>query len=338
MNGLCFNLLACFFIFNICAASEVVNYPKHYYVGEIGAQWDFPSDHLPVGASIGNVHFAFWNILNKNAIFHLENNLQGLLESSLISNNVALMENETITIREILILEMIVKMIEHRTHPRSLIALSEVHRDVIRYLDEILPINWKLISPTNSPSCQNVFIYDSNIFEFVDFQSVNYTLKPSQSIMTLVLKEKKSQNSYKFIQSHIPGGPFASLYSIKEFAYEVFQQYNPKMTIVVMGDMNTSPKNIAHALTLEANTKKIFDQPFQYYPTDYPTHIDTNMYASWIDNLFVHNPSKMNHEITVSNDPEELFDELIPIITILKDLEEIAKSYNGISSKVFGER
>lgn len=325
MKNLFFNFLTCMFAFNICSASEVINYPKHYYVGEVGSKWDFPSDHLPVGATIGNVHFAFWNILNKNAIYHLENNLQGLLESSLISNNVALMENESITIREILILEMIVKMIEHRTHPRSLIALSEVHRDIIHYLDEILPVNWKIISPTSSPCSQDIFLYDSNVFEFEDFQSVNYTLKPSRSIMTLVLKEKKSHNSYKFIQSHIPGGPFASLYSIKEFAYEVFQQYNPKMIIAIMGDMNTSPKNIAYALTLEANTKKIFDQPFQYYPTTYPTHIDTNMHASWIDNLFVHNPSKTTNEISVSNDPEELFEELIPIIIMLKDLEENPK-------------
>ncbi len=53
----------------------ITNDGKPYYVGELGELWLFPSDHLPIGASLDNFHIAFWNILNKNYLFHIEKSI-----------------------------------------------------------------------------------------------------------------------------------------------------------------------------------------------------------------------------------------------------------------------
>lgn len=51
---------------------------KSYFVGELGMAWQFPSDHLPIGASIDNIHFALWNTLNTDYLHWIEKNGQGL--------------------------------------------------------------------------------------------------------------------------------------------------------------------------------------------------------------------------------------------------------------------
>lgn len=80
--------------------NNIVESRYSYFVGELGASWQSPSDHLPRGATVGNFHIAFWNILNKDYLNHIEENTQGLRHSSIIKDNVPVDSSNTLTINE----------------------------------------------------------------------------------------------------------------------------------------------------------------------------------------------------------------------------------------------
>lgn len=282
-----------------------------YYVGEVGASWEFPSDHLPRGATVGNFHIAFWNILYKDYLFHIEENTQGLKHSSILRDNVPVNADSHLTVRELASGQMILEMIHHPTHPRSLVALEETHPDVYEFLRKNLPSHWKTATPPGQPSSQDVFLYDTNVFEFVKVDAVKYSDKFSKTILTLTLREKATDKLFRFIQSHIPGGPINSVEGCAKFSEEALRQFDPNMTIVLMGDMNQSPNVIQNALDKAAKKAS----PYRYLPISHPSHINTKLEASWIDNFFIYSP---NTEIKGSDNPEEVVEALLPIIQILK--------------------
>lgn len=286
-----------------------------YFVGEIGAAWQFPSDHLPRGASVGNFHIAFWNILNKDYLYHIEENTQGLRDSSIITDNVPADPNDTLTVREMFIGQLIIDMINHPTHPRSLIGLEETHKDVHKYLQQHLPSPWKIATPPNQPFSQDIFLYDSEKFELIDLEAIQYTEKFPKTIFTITLLEKQSNQVFRFLQSHIPGGPVDSAAGCAKFAEEALRQYDPNLTMVLMGDMNQTPDVIQEALEKAAADAGI-SQPFDYLPIAYPSHINTKLKASWIDNFFIYSPDT---SIVGSDQPEELFEDLRPLVQLLND-------------------
>lgn len=294
--------------------SNILESHRPYLVGELGASWQFPSDHLPRGATLGSFHIAFWNILNKNYLGHIEENTQGLRHSSILNDNVPAELGDTLTIRERIIGQNILEMINHPTHPRSLIALEETHKDVHHYLKQNLPSNWVIKTPPNQPHSQDIFLYDSNVFEFINLEAVKYSPDLPKTIFTINLREKTSNKEFRFLQSHIPGGPH-SAEGCAKFAEEALKQYDPNLTIVLMGDMNQSPKNIQDVLEKAARMKG-YSRSFSYLPIEHPSHMNTKLEASWIDNFFVYS---CDIPIQSSDVPEEIFNGVVPIVEMLNE-------------------
>lgn len=288
-----------------------------YFIGEAGSKWHFPSDHLPVGLSIDHIHIASWNILNKNYLHYIESNTQGLKNSLIMQTHVPLEEKGGLTVREMMILQSIFELIEHKTHPRSLIALEETSEDLLAALREVLPSHFSIMTPfKDEPISQDIFLYDRHIFDFVDLNSVKYEPKCSHSIMTLTLKERSSGKIYRFIQSHVPFSPQHSLSSRMKFAKEVCSQYDPALTIVVMGDMNHLPAIIDRDLKMRAREINL-TSPYKSISIAYPTHVDTRQQATWIDNFFVYTPFD-DSSISATCDPKELLDGLEAVIEVLQ--------------------
>ncbi len=284
---------------------------KPYLVGELGAKWQFPSDHLPRGitfqsedSSSEGLHIAFWNILNKNYLNHIEENTQGLRDSSILPDNFPVDGDSKLTVRELCSIEIILGMINHTTHPRSLIGLEEAHRDVLNDLKKKLPAHWKMVTPPGQPNSQDLFIYDTDIFEYVGVNVAKYQENLPKSIFTLLLKEKSSGHSYRFLQSHVPGGP-NSTEGCEKFAKEAIKNYRVAETTVLMGDMNASPSEILKALQQATINVGMPKQPFHYVSIDYPSHVNTNLEASWIDNFFAYTP-KSAKRIHASHHSEEI--------------------------------
>lgn len=315
-------LLLCTFCFNLSfankAADSIAN-DEAYYVGEIGPEWQFPSDHLPIGATIDNFHIAFWNILNKDYLFHIEENTQGLKYSSILTDNIPDSEHQRLTQREMMVVNGIKEMLNHPTHPRSVLALEETHPDVLNFLKDTLAEKWVIVAPPGQPSSQDIFIYDREIFDCMGIDAVRYTKEQPKTIFTITLQGKSTNRIYRFVQSHIPGGPVNSPEACAKFSMEAMRQFEPSMTIVLMGDMNQSPTVINQALITAAAKQKFSEQIYLHLPIEYPTHINTQLEAAWIDNFFVYVPDQKGR--IHSNNPAEICSLLTPIVDLLKNIK-----------------
>ncbi|MCE5316073.1 MAG: hypothetical protein LLG04_01745 [Parachlamydia sp.] len=298
----------------ICLLCSSIQASQPYYIGELGSAWEFPSDHLPVAATFGNVHIASWNILNKNYLFHINENTQGLRDSAIMRDHQPI-DSTSLTLRERIVLQQILEMISHPTHPRSLIALEETHPDVLNALKEELPGNWAIATPPGQPQSQDIYLYNKEIFEIVAVDAAKYTPDNYKTIFSLTLREKATGETFRFIQSHIPGGPVDSPVAVAKYAKEAMRQFDPSLTIALMGDMNQSPAVIEKALAGAAKEAGLPFQPYAHLPIAYPSHVNTRLEASWIDNFFVYSP-RINVQAT--NEPSELSSAVAPAVTVLQ--------------------
>ena len=321
-----FLFCACF-VLNTTSAQENTNFfvtsqpiyeAQPYYIGEMGEKWQFPSDHLPRGMSVGNLHIAFWNLLNKDYLHHILSNTQGLRDSSIMTDNVPVNSTSTMTIRELQTVQIILGMIYHPTHPRSLIAIQETHADVQKYLKEVLPSNWRVFNgnPPGEPS-QDLYLYDTDVFDFRGAGGTKYTQNQPKAIHTLSLREKSSGDTYRFVQSHVPGGPDSAEGKAK-FAEIAIGEYQPSETTILMGDMNASANTIMNALNTAAAKAGLQKQPFVFVQIDHPSHVNTRLEASWIDHFFIYRPAHLPGKVLSSYRPAEVHESLVPIVDLFR--------------------
>ncbi len=83
-----------------------------------------------------------------------------------------------------------------------------------------------------------------------------------------------------------------------------------------MGDMNQSPSVIHTALAKAAEKMNLSRQPYQHLPIVYPTHINTKLEASWIDNMFVYSPDE-GVQISSTINPDDICSSLSYIVNML---------------------
>lgn len=258
-----------------------------YPVGELGELWQFPSDHLPVGGTIGNVHFAIWNVLNTDYIHWIEENGQGLKDSLIISSNRP--SNSSLTIREEIVFSMIIQMLWHPTHPRSVIALQELGAPVYEVLKQRLPKHYQIYPrDLGGETMEDIFIVDTHVFDVLDYTFTSYSFSEN-TLSKIILLEKFTGLPFCFIQSHVPGGPVKSVPARAEFANYVLENYYPGAFTILLGDMNRSPDYFMVNFAQAAQQRGI-KQPFQIMEVPYPTHVNTEREASWIDNIFIATP------------------------------------------------
>lgn len=276
---------------SITAIPEEKTANAFYSVGELGALWQFPSDHLPVGGTIGRIHFVAWNILDTRYLKHIVENGQGLRDSLIMEANVPFAVGSELTVREQMVIDSVLEMIDHETHPRSLLALEETGNEVYKRLQEVLPARMGLF-PDKIEEIEHgdVFIYDRDVFEFINFQSTIYEVNQRNTYATLTLIERETGITYRFVQSHVPGGPILSVPATEEFANGVMKGFDAQAITVIMGDMNRSPDYFLEEFKVAAARVGLEKQPFINLWIPYPTHINTHQEASWIDNVFLCNP------------------------------------------------
>lgn len=325
------SLLFCSFItlpsVGFAAEATLSSFEKNqpYFVGELGSAWEFPSDHLPVGITLGSFHIAFWNNLNKDYLGHIEANTQGLRDSSILRDNVQIDADSPLTLRELTIADIIIEMINHPTHPRSLVALQETNADLQNFLREQLPLDWKIATPLNQPISQDLFLYDSAVFNLIAIDSVLYEKTAPKSIFTLTLEEKATGKIFRFLQSHVPGGPVKSKEGCEKFSAEALRQFDSNLTIVLMGDMNQSPNVIHNSLATASKDAGLPNSPYTYLSIDYPSHMNTHTQASWIDHFFIYSADS-DLDIKGSDYPEEVSSQLVPLVELLNSLKVIVHS------------
>lgn len=294
---------------------------NRFPVGELGVEWQFPSDHLPIGGSVGDLHFAMWNILSTQFLSFIEGNGQGLRDSLIMTANVPVQEVEPLTVREQMIIDQVMQLFHHQTHPRALIALEETNDTVFQELKRVAPPNMVVIMPLlTDPQNRDIFIYNSDRLSQEEVHGVPYEVAPNNVISDIYFTDKLTGIEYRFIQSHVPGGPFNSPAGRKQLAEYVINKFDPEKTTIIMGDMNRSADYFQQDFAAAAQNRGLDIQPYENFPIPYPTHIDTNRDATWIDNLFIYNPHS-EIPVQISSDPDEFFGGLKPVVDLLKELE-----------------
>ncbi len=270
--------------------------PPSFRVGSLQGRWQFPSDHLPVGAVIdGHLRVASWNILNgyfndtkSNPHFYgLET--QGL-DGSLIDklNNEMVHALTKYTQREQRTVEEIMGFFA-RSNPFDIVALQECSKNVIDVLSKrVESTNLGIIINRYQQGQKdfNVILYNKDKFDYIEGSSTLnqqkvFSAKPKRGLMTACLQEKNTKIKYLVTNCHLPGQPGQGAPEDLARACPV----NRTSRRVILGDMNFESQEMTSALS-----------DFKRAEHDYNTNISPTcskkkLYAKLIDHIFVESTS-----------------------------------------------
>ncbi|MCB1110618.1 MAG: HD domain-containing protein [Chlamydiia bacterium] len=250
-------------------------------VEKLSAAWQFPSDHLPVGARVDDMEIASWNVLNTCYLSWVtEKDTQGLNGSLITTANQVVNLETGLTERDRLVIDRILGMIQHPTHPKQLISLQECSPEFLEALSEALPdfMNIAYSSEKPFPRNQDVVIYDSRVLTLksqnCDFP---YHLSgPERPVQNLLFA--KGEQTYRVINGHLPGDP--SLPGRQDFAAYVNQQSDD--VVIAMGDMNFTREEMHNAFLEQGGEAA----SFALIPA-YPTNIGLDLRSKGIDHIVV---------------------------------------------------
>ena len=207
--------------------------PKGSYVGELHEKWQFPSDHLPIGMTLNGIHIASWNVLDAAYMnWVTEEDSQGLNGSMLTDEHIYIGDS-SLTLRDQHVAELILEMIQHPTHPRSVISLQECSKALIEYLSPKLPSEFGVIFNHG-----NAVLVDQSRFRIAEAREVAgiFSQTPSRTFQDISLLQLDTDDPLRIINAHLPGDPAGP--GRYEFAEYLLKTQDSEAAMIAMGDMN----------------------------------------------------------------------------------------------------
>lgn len=175
---------------------------------------------------------------------------------------------------------MILKMINHPTHPRSILSLQECGQFFMEELQSRLPERMRIVFSSDHPcKDQNIVIYDASVLELDESASKMdtpyVTSDKERKVMNLVFH--RDQETFRVINVHVPGNPY--LPGMRELATYVSQECQEDEVTICTGDMNFN----------EVEVKGAFDPVVSGYSllSPYPTNIGDDFFSKCIDHFFI---------------------------------------------------
>jgi hypothetical protein len=279
---------------------------EQHHVGKLGEKWQFPSDHLTVGAQVNRIRFISWNVLNNKYIpWVTENDSQGLNGSMITDLN-----HETgtkgLTERD----KKVVSLIKTMFSSGDVITLQECGLPFLKHLNQNLPANWTMVRSSESERDQEVILYDTTKVVCVASQ-VFTNAYPSVPGRPLQVARFVTCEGEKFtvINPHIPGEP--TLPARKEFATFVKAMHQPGTVTVALGDYNFERHEMLEAFEEAGVDKLVLHSPW-------PTNIDPGTKNSkCIDHIAV-----LGNALSRPLTPQEITQEgsLLPTINLLRGI------------------
>jgi len=282
-------------------------FPSNVEIGQLGERWQFPSDHLPVGAYVDGIEMASWNVLNTAYMSWVEElNTQGLKGSLITTANQVVDGATGLTLRDQLTVQAIVKMISHPTHPKQLISLQECGPAFLQELKNALPDHMQIVytQETPKPRNQDIVVIDTRQLKLktelvqVDYP---YACSPGRPVINLVLE--KGDKSYRLINAHLPGDP--TLPGKEEFAAYV-NGFSDDV-VLAMGDMNFTRDEMQSAFLNQGGQ----NLPFSLI-SSYPTNLGLDLKSKAIDHIYVKGTFDWDQRY-----PEEVMQELASTVNLL---------------------
>jgi len=287
--------------------------PMGTYVGELQERWQFPSDHLPIGMSLGDLNIASWNVLDAEYMdWIIEKNSQGLSRSMIADEHVYI-ENSKLTIRDQHVVALILQMLQNSGHPKHLLSLQECREPFLEELKKHLPSNFTVLSNEG-----NAILIDQSYFEIVDAKSIGniFSNEPKRTIQDVILRRKDSDENIRIINAHLPGDPLKP--GRFEFTQYLANTFDSNLTTIAMGDMNFNELEMGDAIR-QAFPDSI--QPYSLY-SPYCTNVSPYDFKSKaIDHFIVHSTKK-----PLLHRPNEVMIGLIPIVNLLSAAQSQIKT------------
>jgi endonuclease/exonuclease/phosphatase family metal-dependent hydrolase len=280
--------------------------PMGTYVGELQERWQFPSDHLPIGMTCAGHHFASWNVLDAQYMSWVtEKNSQGLSRSMIADEHVYI-GNSGLTVRDKHIADLILQMISHPTHPRSLLTLQECSEPFIEELRSRLPAHFEIISNHG-----DAVLLDRSHFEVIEAKEVAgiFADSPSRTVQDILIHDLMNEQPLRLVNAHLPGDPTKP--ARFEFTQYLNDTFDPHVPTIAMGDMNFNELEMSDAMRQSFEN----DSPFSVY-SPYCTNISPGEFTSKaIDHFIVYSPSETP---VLMNSPNQILRGLSPMVSLLE--------------------
>lgn len=279
--------------------------PMGTHVGQLEEKWQFPSDHLPIGMSFGDTNIASWNVLDADYMSWVtDKDSQGLKHSMIVDEHVYI-EGTNLTIRDSHVIDMILGMITHETHPRSILSLQECNKPFLEELSKRLPENFPIISHHG-----DALVVDTSRYSITDIREVKGVFSQTQErgFQDITLERKDRKEKLRIINAHLPGDPLHP--ARYEFAEYIAATFDPSLAKIAMGDMNFNELEMAEALQLAFASSDAFELHSPYCTNITPFLFDSKA----IDHFIVYNPNRLGIDI---NSPEEVMDGLTTFVDLL---------------------
>lgn len=229
---------------NITTAWKV----RRVLVGMLRKKWQYPSDHLPVGADVNGTKIVSWNVLNGEPEvmkWVIEHDTQALKGSMLSALNQPV-GNSKVTQREL----EVIRRVGDMTSRHHAVALQECSYDFLNNLQKTLSADWQLVRCTDKPMLdQNAVVFDAKALTYkpegseVTFSAfpLSNKTKPLQNL----LFEKNDGTPLRLINTHIPGDPKSP--GRHEMAQYLYQNLKDGQPTALVGDHNFEKNQIADA-------------------------------------------------------------------------------------------
>ena len=255
--------------------------PMGKKVGKLQEKWQFPSDHIPIGLSIQGLHVASWNVLDaKHMRWITDKDAQGLKRSLIVQEHTHL-ENSKLTLRDTSVANTICSMMEHPTHPKSIVTLQECSQALLLHLSEIIPTNFTILAH----DC-NATIFNHDHLALVEAHAVTgiFSHEMDRSFQYMTFQNKVDRQFLRLINAHLPGDPTKP--ARFEFGAYLSNTFSPDTTTLISGDMNFNEIEMEEAIVEKAFT--IF--------APYCTNIaPRSLESKAIDHFIVHGSDSLIH-------------------------------------------
>ncbi|MEZ4754910.1 MAG: endonuclease/exonuclease/phosphatase family protein [Bdellovibrionota bacterium] len=251
----------------------------------LGANWRFPSDHLPVSLRLNfnsqEIGLVSWNVLNEAFIKYIETNQQGLLGSPITELANA---SSGISPRDSLILQILKELLDLN----DIICLQECGKEFVTALARLCSFILDkesreicMITSTETPQKdQGVILYNKDKLKLNSHKVIPFSTHHSKYMIwaNFELVAASRNSDFTVVNTHVPGDPEVLLKSHQELAKNLHAIPNDR-PFIVCGDMNGDPKLIVD--------NSIYGTDTAILSPDYPTHITTERQAEIYDYFIV---------------------------------------------------
>ncbi|MBS0625668.1 MAG: hypothetical protein JSS32_06425 [Verrucomicrobia bacterium] len=262
------------------------------YVGQLQEEWQFPSDHMPIGMSYDQFNILSWNVLDSDYMgWVIEQNSQGLSRSMLAKEHVYI-GNSKLTVRDQHVAELILQTINHPTHPRSILALQECSEPFLQELRSRLPDHFEVVV-----SHGEALLVDKRYFEIEEEKEVYgiFTDTPARTVQDVTLRRLDNGDTLRVVNAHLPGDPTKP--GRYEFGKYLAETFDPKISTLALGDMNFNEIEMGDAMRQAFSS----GSPFSIYspyctnitPFDFTTKVIDHFIVYTRSPVAIHAPDQI---------------------------------------------